>query len=260
MTPAELYKLWAPDCSTWSRWAKPVLFADNVFNNLPTSTPSEWRLLNLPWASALTSDTAVILDLPGMHSVEVGMALTQNGFRPVPLFNGVCGPAFGIPGASSLVDAHPLVNALHAVAQDLAGLQLPPNAPPAFLLDSNRFGGGNLPEPGRFDNRWNTFPQDFPSANFLLSQNIRSAVLVQQVSTTPRHDLAHVLLRWQEAGIKILSCGTNDDTQPAPIVVEKPYNFGALWYRAMVLFGTRRNSAGGFGAVIPMPSSSGGYG
>ena len=35
--------------------------------------------------------------------------------------------------------------------------------------------------------------------------------------------------------------------------------FRRAWYRALTLSGLRRNNAGGFGAVIPMPSS-GGYG
>jgi hypothetical protein len=69
-----------------------------------------------------------------------------------------------------------------------------------------------------------------------------------------------VLLRWQQAGIQILACGINDTNQPAPITVNRPSNFRALWYLALVLAGFRRNSAGGFGGVIPMPASSGGFG
>jgi len=258
MTRAELFKLWAPDNSIWTRWAKPVLFAESSFDDLPTNAVPEWHLLNLPWAPSADTGTAIVLDLPGLESVRVGMALTQNGFRPVPLFNGALGPTLG--GTAPLVNALPIVQALHMVANDLSGLNLPPNSPPVFLLDSDRFSGGSFAEPGRFDNRWWVFPQDFPSANFLLSQNIRSVIFVQENSASPQQDLVHVLLRWQEAGIQILSSGVSDDSAPEPYQVQKPYNFRALWYRAMVLAGLRRNSAGGFGAVIPMPSSSGGYG
>jgi hypothetical protein len=261
MTRAELYKLWAPDESIWTKWAKPVLFADSSFDNLPLSDPPGWRMLNLPWASSLARDTVVVADLPGLESIKVGMVLSQTGFRPVPLFNGAAGPMMGtMAGALPLVDVYPFIRGLHAVAEDLMALRLPPNAPPVFLLDANRFNGGSFANPGRFDNRWSVFPQDFPSANFLLSQNIRAVVLVQENSAIPRHDLTHVLLRWQEAGVQILSTGVSDEKQPVPIQVAKPGSFRALWYRAMVLAGLRRNSAGGFGAVIPMPSSSGGYG
>ena len=43
------------------------------------------------------------------------------------------------------------------------------HAPPAFLLDSDRM-KAPAPDPGRFDNRWLVFPQDFPSAAFLRSR------------------------------------------------------------------------------------------
>jgi hypothetical protein len=256
MKPAELYNLWAPKDSIWSNWAKPLLFADSSYDDLATASSPDWRLLNIPRAPAAGSGTAVVVDLPGLDSVKVGMALTQNGYRPVPLFNGAPGPA--LSGPFPLVDVYPIVRALHGVANDLAALQLPPNAPPAFLLDANRFAGSNFPSPGHFDNRWCAFPQDFPSANFLLSQNIRSVLLVQKTSTTPQRDLSHVLMAWQETGIQILSCGEEDASQPTPIQVQKPYNFRSLWYRAMVVAGLRRNSAGGFGAVIPIPNSGGG--
>jgi hypothetical protein len=261
MTRAELYKLWAPDDSIWTQWAKPVLFADSSFDSLPLSDPPGWRMLNLSWAPSSTNGTAIVADLPGLESIKVGTALGHAGFRPVPLFNGTAGPMMGtMSGAFPLVDVIPIIRALHAVAEDLMTLRLPPNAPPVFLLDANRFHGGNVANPGRFDNRWWVFPQDLPSANFLLSQNIRSVLLVQEHSAQPQRDLAHVLLRWQEAGIQMLSCGVSDEHPPAAIRVEKPNNFRALWYRAMVLAGLRRNSAGGFGAVIPVPGSGGGYG
>jgi hypothetical protein len=44
---------------------------------------------------------------------------------------------------------------------------------------------------------------------------------------------------------------------PQPLQVRKPSKFRHLWYRALVLLRLRRNSAGGFGSVIPMPSSGG---
>jgi hypothetical protein len=277
MKPAELYKLWAPDDSIWSNWAKPVLFADHVFDNLPLRASTDWRSLDVAWAPPADGGAAVVLDLPGPESVWLAMALAQRGFRPVPLFNGAAVPVLH----SALVDVYAIVCALHGVAEDLMTLRLPPNAPPVFLLDANRFSGGAFADPGHFDNRWWVFPQDFPSANFLLSQNIRSVVLMQKSQAQPRRDLAHVLLRWQEAGIQILSYGERQQTfvqdyqtspgenrleeaggknKPAPIRVEKPDSFRALWYRAMVLVGLRRNSTGGFGAIIPEPSSGGGFG
>ena len=114
--------------------------------------------------------------------------------------------------------------------------------------------------PGRFDNRWAVFPQDFPSASFLMSNGVRAVVLGQRLADEPQRDLAHVLLRWQEAGIQILLGALQRDASPEPIRVSRPGQFRALWYRALVLAGLRRNSAGGFGAVVPVPSQSSGFG
>jgi hypothetical protein len=258
MNPSELYKLWAPEGAIWSNWAKPVLFAEKILAGEEPPQATQWLSLNTSWAPAPDSGSAIVLDLPGAEAVWLGMALSQRGFRPVPLYNGARGPA--LSEFSALISVDAIILALHQVTDALATLQLAADAPPVFLLDAERIAGGTFAGPGRFDNRWCVFPQDFPSANFLLSRNIRSVVLVQKASATPRRDLAHVLLQWQEAGIKILGCGEDDTTTPTPIAVERPDNFRSLWYRALVLAGLRRNSTGGFGAVIPEPSSGGGFG
>lgn len=256
MKPPELYKLWAPEDSIWSNWVKPVLFADKTFIGGEPAQTTQWLSLNIAWAPAVAGGAAVVLDVPGATAVWLGMALSQRGFRPVPLYNGVRGPTLTF----ELVSVSAIISALHQVENTLAGLHLPADAPPVFLLDSNRFAGGSFADPGRFDNRWWVFPQDFPSANFLLSHGIRSVVLGQNRSAGPQRDLAHVLLRWQEAGIQILACDVNELAQPTPIQVERPDRFRALWYQALVFAGLRRNSTGGFGAMVPEPGSSGGFG
>ncbi len=255
MNHSELYKLWAPDISIWSNWAKPVLFAE--FNFSGTDKPPEATVTpaNLPWVPAPDGHTALVLDIPGAAAVRLAMDLIKRGFRPVPLFNGVRGPEL-----YSLVEVDDILRALYDASETLMATPLPEAAPPVFLLDAERFAGASLATPGRFDNRWYVFPQDFPSANFLLSRNLRSIILVQRKLASPQSDLAHVLLRWQEAGIQIQACGTEDAAPPVPITIARPDRFRALWYRALVLAGLRRNSTGGFGAVIPEPSSSGGYG
>ena len=253
MTPSELYKLWAPEASIWSNWAKPVLFADQrVDSQEPDDAAPEDALL-VAWEPTADSRTAIILDLPGPVGVEYGLALSLRGFRPVPLYNGV-------PGPSPIIAVEDIISALQTAADALAALRLPPDAPPVFLLDSRRLDGGGSVQPGLFDNRWYVFPQDFPSANFLLSHGIQSVVLGQIFATRPHEDLAHVLLRWQEAGIQILSCNIQSQAQPEPLQVQRPDKFRALWYRALALAGLQRNSTGGFGAVVPLPSSGGGYG
>lgn len=258
MTPTDLYKLWAPEDSIWSNWVKPVLFADPGFGSSNPPLGVDWRSLNVSWSPSASEGAAIVLDLPGEDAVWLGTALSQRGFRPVQLFNGVRGPVSIIP---PLVNVNGIVWALQAVSEALAELRLPPGAPPVFLLDANRMAGGASAGPGRFDNRWCVFPQDFPSANFLLSQGLRTVVLaLTGMANSPRDDLAHVLLRWQQAGLRILSCAVEQETPPTLITVGRPHRFRALWYRALVIAGLRRNSAGGFGAVVPEPSSSGSFG
>ena len=72
----------------------------------------------------------------------------------------------------------------------------------------------------------------------------------------PQEDLAHILLRWQEAGIAVESKSARFGEVPVPIRVTRPYRFRAAWYRALAVLGLRRNDAGGFGGYPP-PSSSG---
>lgn len=134
-----------------------------------------------------------------------------------------------------------------------------PDAPPAFLLDANRLSPSQPSGPGKYDNRWMVFPQDFPSATFLKSRQILR-VLVLQRPPEPASDLAHVLLRWQEAGLELLWTDPAAGHAPETLRVQKPSGFRDLSYRAMALLGLRRNSAGGFGSVIPFPSSGSGTG
>jgi hypothetical protein len=48
------------------------------------------------------------------------------------------------------------------------------------------------------------FPQDFPSANFLFRHQISRVLLFQHGGRAqPQSDLAHVLLRWQEARMEV---------------------------------------------------------
>jgi hypothetical protein len=112
--------------------------------------------------------------------------------------------------------------------------------------------------PGRFDNRWMVFPQDLPSASFLLSRHLhRAAVLHRYADGRPSEDLTHVLLRWQEAGLEIVALNPGAGGPPQPLHLRKPSRFRRLWYRALAVTRLRRNNAGGFGMVIPAPGQGG---
>mgnify|MGYP000855915068 FL=1 len=236
----EIYKTWAPDNSVWTAWAKPVLFAD---------LPKTGEMLEIPQAKWIGNavDTMVIVDLPGIESVVESLALAKEGYRPVPLYNGVKGPSIG----SEIVAVGKIQKALIAGADILSSLYISPSAPPVFMLDSKRF-SAQVYQAGKYDNRWCVFPQDMPSAKFLKERNIKHVVVR---STTIRNDLSHILCRYQEQGISIY-LSTKFETQKV-MKVKRPSEFKSLFYRISVMSGLRRNSAGGFGGMIPDTETSG---
>lgn len=254
MTNEECFEAWAPDGSTWSPWAKPALFAQ-----LGRVTPSgaesaQGSGYDVSWVPEPRQRMAIIVDLPGAESAVAGLALARRGYRPVPLYNTSLGPA-------PVVDAEPIARVLEAGAATLRTIALPPDAPPAFLIDARRMRPPVLPGPGKFDNRWVVFPQDLPSATYLQSRGLGEVLLLHDADAV-QDDLAHVLLRWRRAGIRILAAGPKDRGRPRELPVRPPSLFRRAWYRTLVLAGLRRNNAGGFGAVIPIPpeGGSGGYG
>jgi hypothetical protein len=261
MTSDEMFAVWAPERALWSRWVKPVLFA--YLDAATPDPPAVQAAWDLSWAPGVEARAALVLDLPGAESVFVGLALAARGYQPVPLFNAVPLPAeeplldpdSGRPVAA--VNVLPILGALKAGAEQLAALHLSCDAPPAFLLDANRRGEGREVLPDEFDNRSICFTTDFPSANLLCAQNIRRAVLIQPRGDQPQPDLAHALLRWQEAGFVLEQVRLDLPGAPAPFVVARPRWYGAMFQRALAALGFRRAAGGGFGGWVPESSAGG---
>ncbi|MCC6407076.1 MAG: hypothetical protein IT453_07915 [Planctomycetes bacterium] len=251
MNELELYSRWAPDDGAWTPWVKPVLFA--APHTLADEEREAWRAAaeraRGRWTPPRPGDTALVLDLPGPDALALAVECAAHGYRPVPLFNSCL-------GRNAVVPNEPLRAGLELGVDALAAARLLRDAAPAFVLDARRGQGG--PKPLMFDNRWRVFAQDFPSANVLLSRGIRSVVLVQAGTNSPSIDLAHVLLRWQTAGLSIQAVDlASTSPAPAPIRVAKPAWYGALFQRLLVTIGLRRNSAGGFGEVVPDATTTG---
>jgi hypothetical protein len=198
---------------------------------------------------------AIVVDLPGSSGVDMAVNLARSGFRPVPLYNA----ALGSEAAAELVDVHSILHVLASAADELLSLQLPFDAPPAFLLDANRRGvaGQARALPKQFDNRSICFPTDFPSAAFLTRQGITGVLVVSEADRNPQTDLLHILLRWQKAGLEILSIALGDGKPPAPIHIRRPSRFGVFWYGWLAALGLKRNPFGGFGGQIPFPGEGG---
>jgi len=266
----EIYSTWSPAQGRWSGWVKPVLFAHmpaNVLDWLPLPQDSAAiESLDTSWAPASAEQAAVVVDLPGALGVHLGMALAvSRGYRPVPLYNVCPGPSGssylssgGLP--MSVVDVEPIMSAIVRYTPMLKATALPYGAPPVFLLDSERRTGRGPLLPGRFDNRWITFPTDFPSAVLLREQEIGRVVLVQAAARkmTPQPDLGHTLRRWQAGGIAVWVKAFADPGAPVPTVLRGPSRLGELFDRMFAIFRLRRSVLGGYGGMIPDASAAGG--
>lgn len=254
MNKEEVFKIWAPDDSPWSTWVKPVLFAHLDAVNEASELPPPPDTLR--WCPPPEKKGAMVADLPGVEGVLMGIALAEQGYRPVPLYNAVplpgdrviLDPATGRNVAA--VNVTPIISGLRTGTNNLARLQIREDAPPVFLLDANRQGDGHVVAVGEFDNRSVCFTTDFPSANFLLAQGIQSVLLVQRDRRDPQPDLAHVLRRWQEGGVPLESMRLDSELQPERLDVPRPPWFGAMFQRALSALGLRRSSGGGFGVWI----------
>ena len=111
--------------------------------------------------------------------------------------------------------------------------------------------------PDEFDNRSVCFTTDFPSANYLSTHGIRGVLLVQREQVEPQTDLAHVLCRWQDAGLPLQRMRIEQPAEREQFEVNRPSWYGAMFQRVLAAFGLRRAPGGGFGAWIPESSAGG---
>jgi hypothetical protein len=252
-TREAVYEQWAPEGTLWSPWVKPVVFTALVDRMLEATHAERPPDPGWTWLPDANSATGVVLDLPAAAALRLAVVLARRGFRPVPLFNGVPGPLGGF------VPAEEMCHALVGFGDDLAKLSLPPDAPPAFVLDSGRMAGGRIPGPSEFDNRWMVFAQDLPSGGFLRDHGVRRVLVIQE-SRTVADDLCHVLRGFRETGVEVLVKVPGTDADPETASLPRGSWLRTVFFRASVLMRLRRNSAGGFGASVPNPQSSGFYG
>lgn len=215
MTGRDAFKIWAPAGAQWVNWARPVPFAgvgstrnpNAVFN--PTVPGVQYIDRTKP-----QSNTAVIVDAPGPDGVKEGIALAKIGFRPVPLYNGTNGQK----DAMALVDSRAIAMALVWGAAELAKTPIPRGAPPAFLLDSNRTLRYKM-DVSVYDNSWDLYAQDMPSAGYLLQHGI-TGVIVRGAAI--QKDLGKILYTFQKEGIAIFF--TNGYHLPNRVALKKPFH------------------------------------
>jgi hypothetical protein len=266
MTGEEVFAAWAPETGRWSPWVKPVLFAhvdETVANHmgpLPAARAVDWP----EWATP--AGTALLIELPGMSAVAMGQAAAEMGFQPVPLFNALPGPAghrvFEIADTTrwaqrtiplAAVDVHWTILALVAAAPRLRGggmrgRGLPPETPPAFLVDALRLDSRGPLVAGRFDNRSAHTVSDVPSAARLREGGVERVVFISE-ARSPGWDLLPILERWRSGGLVISCARPGAAPQPWPGQWGASLWRAAAWLRRLTLTGNGRRGFGGWSSA-----------
>jgi hypothetical protein len=172
----------------WVDWVRPVPFVQMNFY-LKQYNHSEFAIPTVSYIDENTTNTAILVDLPGMESVKEGLALSGKGFRPIPIFNGTAEQQ----GSSATSDNQSVGDALALGAPILAGMELKDEACPAFLTDRNRLQRFKM-NVSVFDNSWDVYYQDLPSANYLTDNGIKKVIVVGQ---NIARDLKKILYDYQ---------------------------------------------------------------
>lgn len=193
MTNRKVFEIWSHGDSLWSGWVRPVQFV-----SIDTTADTSYidRLENeFPYMKNISEDTAIILDAAGYNGVVEAIMLADLGFRPIPVYNATKAPI----NAKALLDTSQIEEALLWGANELADIKICKNAPPVFLLDSNRTEHFKM-DTSIFDNSWDIYPQDLPSAEYFLGHEIRK-ILVK--SEKIQADLYKIIYTYQQKGLEI---------------------------------------------------------
>jgi len=205
----EAFKIWAPCDCRWTDWVRPVPFV--IYNPEEVNQIMNFTIPEVFFLDSLRNDTAIFLNLPGYEAIKEGLALARLGWRPIPLYNGTDEQ----PEVKALIDNHCTECALFWGASLLKDLNIKKDAPPAFLLDYNRT-HRYKPENSYFDNSWDLYSQDIPSAEYFLANGINKIVVCGEKI---QKDLKRIFYPFQKKGITILL--TNGYDEPVQVTVRK---------------------------------------
>ena len=213
MTNKEAYKIWAPYGKKWVDWVRSVPFVsmDEYSKKYNFSSMS---VSEIDYVDESFKETAIIVDLPGVKSVTEGISLAKAGYRPIPIYNGTIEQS----GARATVDNQSVGMALIWGAEKLAGINVSDEALPAFLLDSNRMNRFKM-EISVFDNSWDIYHQDLPSADYFINNGIQKIVVVgERISK----DLKKIFYGFQKKGISIYL--KKEYEKPKKIIIRKQFD------------------------------------
>ena len=194
----EIYRYWASASGKWSPWVRPVPFINIGVGS--KGIYESYSLVDLFDGSdedvkALARNTAIIVDVPGDKGVMAGLNLAKNGFRPVPLYNGTIEQE----GARAVSDNNSASEALLWGTRLLNEMTFEDDAMPVFLLDSNRL-NRHRRKRTLFDNSWDIYAQDMPSAKFLADNGVEKVIVISEKIS---RDLKDILFKYQKGKLEI---------------------------------------------------------
>ena len=216
MTGKEVYKIWAPFDAKWIDWVRPVPFVQIDDEDFKIYRNGNFNIPKINYIKELEENIAIIVDLPEHYSINDGVALAKLGYRPIPVFNGTA----ETKGAKATVNNHAVESGLIWGGIELQKLNLKQDAPPVFLTDSNRLDRHKL-DISIFDNSWDLYHQDLPSAEYFLKNGI-DKIIVRGNSFNK--DLKKILYRHQEKGMKIYFTEGYDEPEEVKLKKVKDKN------------------------------------
>ena len=113
----------------------------------------------------------------------------------VPLYNGTESQE----GVDAIIDNDEIEGAIIWGAKELNNISIDKNAPPAFLLDFNRT-ERRRKDASVFDNSWDLYYQDVPTAEYFLKNGIKRIFVRSRIL---QRDLKVIFYKYQKKGLKI---------------------------------------------------------
>lgn len=211
MTAKEIYRIWAPVGKTWVDWVRPVPFM-GIGEYSKQYACSSFQVPRPDVSNEIYRDGAIFVDLPGEESVSMGIALARQGYRPIPVYNGTIEQM----GSRATVDNQTVGEALWMATTELSQIEIADDALPTFLLDRNRLNRFKM-EIALFDNSWDIYPQDIPSAEYFTAKGIRKIIIIGE---SVSKDLKKILYDYQKKNITIYL--TNGYEAPKKVKLHKP--------------------------------------
>jgi len=210
LTGKDIFKIWAPVGAKWVDWVRPVPFI-GIKEKTKLYTVTDFIISDIKYINKLDENTAIIVDLPSSDGIKEGLGLAKLGFRPIPLYNGTNGEQ----GAISILNNQEIETDLIYGALELKKIHIRDDAPPAFLLDSNRTHRFKM-NVSVFDNSWDIYSQDMPSVEFFKQNNINKIIVRGEKI---QRDLKRILYKFQKENIQILL--TNGYEEPKKVTIKK---------------------------------------